>query len=181
MTTDPTQPEPGYQPPANTQYDYGQPASGQPYNQPTYPPAASDQPTYAQPGYDQPPYTPPTYAQPTSAQPMTGQPAYGQPGYPPPAGFPQGAVAGGFPAMSYGVDAYGRPLSDKSKVVAGILGIVLGAFGAGRFYMGDTKTGVLQLVVSIFTCGLGHLWGLIDGIMILINGGVDAQGRVLRD
>jgi TM2 domain-containing membrane protein YozV len=72
-------------------------------------------------------------------------------------------------------------VSDKSKVVAGILGILLGGFGVGRFYIGDTKTGVLQLVVTIVTCGFGSLWGLIDGIMILVNGGTDAQGRPLRD
>jgi TM2 domain-containing membrane protein YozV len=72
-------------------------------------------------------------------------------------------------------------VSDKSKVVAGVLGILLGGFGVGRVYMGDTKTGVLQLVVTFVTCGFGSLWGLIDGILILVNGGVDAQGRPLRD
>ncbi|MFI0796582.1 TM2 domain-containing protein [Micromonospora rubida] len=71
--------------------------------------------------------------------------------------------------------------SDKSKLVAGLLGIFLGTFGAGRFYMGDTKTGVIQLVVSLVTCGAGGIWGLIDGILILVNGGVDGQGRPLRD
>ena len=75
----------------------------------------------------------------------------------------------------------GEPLSDKSKLVAGLLGISLGGFGAGRFYIGDNKTGVLQLVITLLTCGLGWLWGLIDGILILVNGGYDAQGRKLRD
>ncbi|MEU1244260.1 TM2 domain-containing protein [Micromonospora parva] len=84
-----------------------------------------------------------------------------QPGYPQP-GYPQG-------------------VSDKSKIVAGVLGILLGFFGAGRFYIGDVKTGVLQLVVSVVTCGVGSIWGLIDGILILVNGGTDAQGRPLRD
>ncbi len=91
--------------------------------------------------------------------PMTTPPY--QPGYPQP-GYPQG-------------------VSDKSKIVAGVLGILLGVFGAGRFYMGDIKIGVLQLVVSLVTCGFGSLWGLIDGILILVNGGTDAQGRPLRD
>jgi TM2 domain-containing membrane protein YozV len=72
-------------------------------------------------------------------------------------------------------------VSDKSKIVAGLLGIFLGGFGVGRFYMGDTKTGVWQLVVSLVTCGLGGIWGFIDGILILVNGGVDGQGRPLRD
>ncbi|MFG3708743.1 TM2 domain-containing protein [Micromonospora sp. NPDC047670] len=76
---------------------------------------------------------------------------------------------------------YPQGVSDKSKVVAGVLGILLGGFGVGRFYMGDTKTGVLQLVVTLVTCGLGGIWGVIDGILILVNGGVDGQGRPLRD
>ncbi|WP_368666183.1 TM2 domain-containing protein [Micromonospora sp. CV4] len=76
---------------------------------------------------------------------------------------------------------YAPGYSDKSKVVAGILGILLGTFGAGRFYTGHTKIAVLQLVVSLVTCGFGALWGLIDGILILVNGGTDAQGRPLRD
>jgi TM2 domain-containing membrane protein YozV len=72
-------------------------------------------------------------------------------------------------------------VSDKSKLVAGILGIFLGTFGVGRFYMGHTRTGVLQLLAGVLTCGVGGLWGFIDGIMILVNGGVDGQGRPLRD
>jgi TM2 domain-containing membrane protein YozV len=72
-------------------------------------------------------------------------------------------------------------VSDKSKLVAGLLGIFLGGFGAGRFYIGDTKTGILQLVVSIVTCWIGSLWGFIDGIILLVKGGVDGQGLPLRD
>ena len=77
--------------------------------------------------------------------------------------------------------ATGEPLSDKSQLVAGLLGIFLGGFGAGRFYLGDKRTAVGQLVVTFLTCGLGWVWGLIDGIGILVNGGYDAQGRKLRD
>jgi TM2 domain-containing membrane protein YozV len=72
-------------------------------------------------------------------------------------------------------------LSDKSKVVAGVLGIALGGLGVGRFYTGHIGLGVAQLVVTLLTCGAGHLWGLIDGVMILVNGGTDSEGRVLRD
>ena len=87
---------------------------------------------------------------------------------------------GGFePQPEY--DQFGRPLSDKSKMVAGLLGILLGGLGVGRFYTGHTGLGVAQLLVTLFTCGVGGLWGVIDGILILVNGGTDAQGRVLRD
>jgi len=62
------------------------------------------------------------------------------------------------------------------------LGIFLGVVGAGRFYLGYTGLAVAQLLVSIFTCGIGSLWGLVDGIMIL-TGSVktDAHGVPLKD
>jgi hypothetical protein len=79
-----------------------------------------------------------------------------------------------------GVDPLG-PLSDKSKLVAGLLQIFVGGFGVGRFYLGYTNIGIVQLVVSICTCGVGALWPLVDGIMILMGNVPDAQGRKLRD
>ena len=69
--------------------------------------------------------------------------------------------------------------SDKTKLVAGLLGIFLGGFGAHKFYVGDSKAGVIRLVVTLVTCGAGSIWGLIEGIMVLANGGVDAEGKEL--
>ncbi|GAA0913677.1 hypothetical protein Vau01_027700 [Virgisporangium aurantiacum] len=76
---------------------------------------------------------------------------------------------------------YAGQVSDKSKLVAGLLGILLGGFGAGRFYTGHTGMAIGQIAATWLTCGLGGLWPLIDGIMILVKGGTDAQGRILRD
>ncbi len=81
----------------------------------------------------------------------------------------------------YGLDANGRPLSDKSKIVAGLLQIFLGGFGVGRFYLGYTTIGVLQIVATVLTLGIGALWGFIDGIVIIAGNVTDAQGRTLRD
>ncbi len=64
----------------------------------------------------------------------------------------------------------------KSKTVAGLLGIFLGGFGAHRFYVGDSKGGIIRLVVTIVTLGVGAIWGFIEGIMILVNGGQDVNG-----
>lgn len=64
----------------------------------------------------------------------------------------------------------------KSKAVAGILGILLGGLGAHKFYLGDSKAGIIRLVVSVVTLGFGSLWGFIEGIMILVNGGKDVNG-----
>src|SRR5215204_4865525 len=82
----------------------------------------------------------------------------------------------------YGVDPQtGLPLSDKTKLVAGLLQILLGGFGAGRWYTGHTGLAIGQIAATWLTCGIGGIWPLVDGIMILVNGGTDAQGRKLRD
>jgi hypothetical protein len=41
-------------------------------------------------------------------------------------------------------------MSDKSGVVAGLLQLFFGCFGAGRFYLGSTAIGILQLCVGLF-------------------------------
>ena len=67
--------------------------------------------------------------------------------------------------------------SYRYRVVAGALQIVL-PFGIGRFYTGHTHMGVAQLLTSFI--GIGVIWSIIDGILILLNGGDDADGRELR-
>jgi TM2 domain-containing membrane protein YozV len=56
----------------------------------------------------------------------------------------------------------------KEKTVAGILGILLGGFGVHHFYLGSSTSGVIVLAVTILTCGIGGLVGLVEGIMLLI-------------
>lgn len=58
------------------------------------------------------------------------------------------------------------PGADK-KLVAGLLGILLGGLGIHKFYLGYTKEGVIQLVITICTCGAGSIVGLIEGILYL--------------
>ncbi len=43
----------------------------------------------------------------------------------------------------------------KSKMVAIILAILLGCYGVDCFYLGNVKRGVIRLVVSVVTCGIG--------------------------
>lgn len=59
------------------------------------------------------------------------------------------------------------PTQESKKVVAGVLGILLGGLGAHKFYLGYTSTGVIQLIVSLITCGFGSVIGLIEGIIYL--------------
>ena len=74
----------------------------------------------------------------------------------------------------------------KSKVVAGILGILLGCFGVHNFYLGYTSRAIAQLLITVLSCFIlspvSALWGLIEGIMILTGSiDVDSEGRKLAD
>lgn len=57
--------------------------------------------------------------------------------------------------------------AENKKVVAGVLGILLGSFGAHKFYLGYQKEGIIQLVVGLVTCGLGGIVGFVEGIIYL--------------
>ncbi|MFB4193882.1 TM2 domain-containing protein [Streptomyces carpaticus] len=80
------------------------------------------------------------------------------------------------PAPAPGSPA-GPPESPKSKVVAGILQILLGGVGAGRWYTGHYGMAVAQLL----TCGGLGIWSLIDGILFLVKEDrTDSDGLVLK-
>ena len=70
----------------------------------------------------------------------------------------------------------------RSKIAAGLLGVFLGGWGIHNFYLGYTNKGAIQIAVTIFTCGIGSLWGFIEGILILVgNINTDADGNPLTD
>lgn len=71
----------------------------------------------------------------------------------------------------------------KSKMAAGLLGIFLGGFGVHNFYLGYTSKAVIQIVVTVVTCGIGSLWGFVEGILILCGTTIttDANGVALTD
>lgn len=61
-----------------------------------------------------------------------------------------------------------QPRQENKKVVAGVLAILLGAFGVHKFILGYTQEGIIQLVIGVVTCGtIGSLIGLIEGIIYL--------------
>ena len=145
---------------ANPTRPLGQPPHGGPAGPP------SGQPPFGAPGQQhgtpgQPPFGAP--GQPSSQYPpQPGQPGqpYGQPGQP---GQPYGQQ------QYYGTpQGYYYP-EQKSRLVGGLLGILLGGLGIHRFYLGYVGIGVLQIVVTFLTFGVGAVWGFIEGIMILVG------------
>ena len=71
----------------------------------------------------------------------------------------------------------------KSKLIAGRRGIFLGGIGVHNFYLGYNRKAVIQIVVTCITCGVGAIWGFIEGILILCGSTIttDANGVPLGD
>ena len=74
----------------------------------------------------------------------------------------------------------GEPV--KSRVLAGVLSLFLGALGVSRFYLGYYKIGIAQIIVTIVSKGFaGIVWGLMDAVLILTGRIVkDGKGRPLK-
>jgi TM2 domain-containing membrane protein YozV len=58
-----------------------------------------------------------------------------------------------------------------NKLAAGLCGILLGALGIHKFILGLTTAGIIMLLVSLLTCGIGAfpmaVIGLVEGIIYL--------------
>jgi TM2 domain-containing membrane protein YozV len=68
-------------------------------------------------------------------------------------------------------------LSPKSRLGALLFCLLLGVFGAHRFYVGKVRTAILM----ILTLGGLGIWSLVDFILIVIGSFRDKQGkRVLK-
>ena len=138
-------------------------------------------------GSQEPPPYDPTPPWPSGAPGYFPPPVY--PGYSPNPMAPYGVMD---PMAPYGRHPFtGEPLSDKSKVVAGLLQLLglAGVLGVGRIYLGQTGFGVGQLVgclvFGLVTCGFGFIvpviWAIVDAVLILTDKVRDQQGRPLRD
>lgn len=80
------------------------------------------------------------------------------------------------------VGAYlAKPEAVKYRYVAAVLGLVLGAVGAHRLYLGYYWIALFQVAVTLATGGFGVLWGFIEGVLLL-SGRMDedAKGRPLK-
>jgi TM2 domain-containing membrane protein YozV len=67
---------------------------------------------------------------------------------------------------------------NKSKVIAGLLAIFLGALGVHRFYLGYKLIAIIMLIITVASLGrlalITVLWGLVEGILIF-------TGKMKRD
>ncbi|MEC5200909.1 TM2 domain-containing membrane protein YozV [Arthrobacter sp. PL16] len=149
--------------------------------------------SYGPPADAHSPYQPNPYPSPPSHQGPYSQGPYSQGQYPQGQYQQSPSAQGPYNQGGYNQGPFGQPYApQKSRVVAGILGILLGSLGIHRFYLGFTTIGIIQILMStvgaIFTFGLSAIaagiWGLIEGIMILVGTEQfrrDANGIPLKD
>lgn len=77
---------------------------------------------------------------------------------------------------------------EKSKVVAGLLAIFLGALGIHKFYLNQSKAGTIMLLVSIlgvFLFGLGPvimgIIGFFEGIIYLAESDQSFEKKYIKN
>lgn len=69
--------------------------------------------------------------------------------------------------LCFSMDVAALAEASNKKLAAGMLAIFLGAFGIHKFVLGYTSAGVIMLVVTVLTCGLG---GFVMGVIGLVEG-----------
>ena len=59
--------------------------------------------------------------------------------------------------------------ANSKKIMAGIFGILLGALGIHKFILGYTTEGIIYLLITFLTCGIGagvmQIIGLVEEIL----------------
>ena len=67
--------------------------------------------------------------------------------------------------------SYASAPGAASKIPAGICGLLLGLLGIHKFLLGYQRAGLIMLLVTVLTCGVGacvmEVIGLIEGIIYL--------------
>lgn len=56
---------------------------------------------------------------------------------------------------------------ENKKIISGVLALLVGSLGIHKFVLGYTLEGILQIVISVVTCGLGGIIPFIEGIIYL--------------
>jgi TM2 domain-containing membrane protein YozV len=71
------------------------------------------------------------------------------------------------PSSQVPVPPFNKEEVAQKKMLTGILAIVPAGLGIHRFLLGDTTGGILRIVITVVTCGVGGIIGIVEGIMYL--------------
>jgi len=65
--------------------------------------------------------------------------------------------------------------------VAGLLAILIGAFGVHYFYLGKVGGGLLTILLSVITCSLWSIVVFIQGILMLCMTNDEFEQKYVRN
>lgn len=86
-----------------------------------------------------------------------------------------------YPPAYYQPNPYAE--AGSKKLAAGLCAIFIGSLGIHKFILGYTTAGLIMLLVSLLTCGIGgilmHVISLIEGILYLSKSDVDFHNTYL--
>ena len=72
----------------------------------------------------------------------------------------------------------GEYVSDKNRLLALLLALLVGCFGIHRFYVGKTGTGVLMILLDLTIVGFAvtGVWAMVDALFIAFGEFTDGNG-----
>ena len=71
------------------------------------------------------------------------------------------------PREDWNTPSYPKTQPENKKIVAGVLALLLGSLGVHKFVLGYTTEGIIQIVITLVSCGIGGIVPFIEGIIYL--------------
>jgi TM2 domain-containing membrane protein YozV len=65
------------------------------------------------------------------------------------------------------VETWNETTQENKKIAAGVCAILIGGIGVHKFILGYTKEGIIQIILSVVSCGILGIIPLIEGIIYL--------------
>ncbi|MFY8068673.1 MAG: TM2 domain-containing protein [Flavobacterium sp.] len=65
------------------------------------------------------------------------------------------------------------PQQENKKIAAGICALLIGGLGIHKFILGYNKEGIIQIIISVISCGTLSMIPFIEGIIYLTKSDSD--------
>lgn len=70
-------------------------------------------------------------------------------------------------------ETWNQPKQENKKIVAGVCALLIGGIGVHKFILGYSKEGIIQIILSIVSCGILGIIPFIEGIIYLTKSDED--------
>lgn len=70
-------------------------------------------------------------------------------------------------------ETWNQPKQENKKIVAGVCALLIGSIGVHKFILGYSKEGIIQIILSVVSCGILGIIPFIEGIIYLTKSDED--------